>query len=85
VSEALKPGGAFGLVCFAPEGGSGRTDEDVYAQGSLGWGLGYDESRLREIWGAGFDIQIFRRMREHPPGANVVGKGFLWTMLMQRH
>jgi cyclopropane fatty-acyl-phospholipid synthase-like methyltransferase len=85
VSNALKPGAAFGLVCFTPEGGSGRTDDDVYAQGSLGWGLGYDESRLREIWGSAFDIQIFRRMREQPPDADVVGKGFLWTMLLQRH
>ena len=84
VSNALKPRAAFGLVCFAPEGGSGRTDDEVYAQGSLGWGLGYDESRLRETWGVAFDIQIFRRMRELPSNAGAVGKGFLWAMLAQR-
>ena len=84
VSKALKPGASFGLVCFTPEGGSGRTDDEVYAQGSLGWGLGYDESRLREIWGSAFDIQIFRRMRELAPDGDVVGKGFLWAMLSQR-
>lgn len=84
VLNALKPGAAFGLVCFTPEGGSGRTDEDVYAQGSLGWGLGYDERNLRQIWGAAFDIQIFRRMREHTSSADVFGKGFLWAMLSQR-
>ena len=84
VSKALKPGAAFGLVCFAPEGGSGRTDDEVYAQGSLGWGLGYDEAALREIWGEAFDIQIFRRMRELPPGEDVVGKEFLWVMLSRR-
>jgi SAM-dependent methyltransferase len=85
VSNALKPGAAFGLVCFTPEGGSGRTDDDVYAQGSLGWGLGYDEARLREIWREAFDIQIFRRMRELPSNAGIVGKGFLWTLLLRRH
>jgi SAM-dependent methyltransferase len=84
VSNALKPGAAFGLVCFTPEGGSGRSDEEVYAQGSLGWGLGYDQASLRQIWGAAFDIQIFRRMREYPASADVVGKGFLWAMLSQR-
>lgn len=85
VTKALKPGAAFGLVCFTPEGGSGRTDEEVYAQGSLGWGLGYDEPKLRQIWEAALDIQIFRRMREQPAGADVFGKEFLWAMLSQRH
>lgn len=84
VSNALKPAAAFGLVCFTPEGGSGRTDDDVYAQGSLGWGLGYDEARLRKIWGAAFDIQIFRRMRELPSCADSFGEGFLWVMLSRR-
>ncbi len=85
VSSALKPAATFGLVCFTPEGGSGRTDDDVYAQGSLGWGLGYDEARLRKIWGAAFDIQIFRRMRELPSNAESFGKGFLWAMLSRRN
>lgn len=84
VSDALKPGAALGLVCFTPEGGSGRTDAEVYAQGSLGWGLGYDEPRLRQIWGAAFDIQVFRRMREYAANADVFGKEFLWAMLSQR-
>jgi len=84
VASALKPGAALGLVCFTPEGGSGRTDEEVYAQGSLGWGLGYDEPGLRQIWGGAFDIQIFRRMREHPSSADVFGKEFLWAMFSQR-
>ena len=84
VSRALKPGAAFGLVCFTPEGGSGRSDEEVYAKGSLGWGLGYDESSLRRIWGGDFDIQSVRHMREYPASAELFGKGFLWVMLAQR-
>lgn len=84
VWRALKPGAGVGLVCFTPEAGSGRTDDEVYAEGSLGWGLGYDEARLREIWGATFNVEIFRRMRELPSDANVFGKGFLWSMLSRR-
>lgn len=84
VSNALKPGAAFGLVCFTPEGGSGRTDDDVYAQGSLGGGLGLDERSLHEIWGAAFDIQILRRMREQPASSDLFGRGCLWVMLSQR-
>jgi ribosomal protein S18 acetylase RimI-like enzyme len=80
VARALKPGGMFGLVCFTPEGGSGYSDEDVYSRKSLGWGLGYDEARLRQIWGERFDIEVFRRMREQPPGASLFGRDFLWAM-----
>lgn len=84
VADALKPGGLFGLVCFAPEGGSGMTDAEVYERGTLGGGLGYDEERLREIWSADFEILELRRMRELPPGDALFGRGFLWTLLARR-
>lgn len=84
VASALKPGGAFGLVCFTPEGGSGYSDEEVYRRNSLGGGLGYDEKRLRQIWGEAFDILSVRRMQELPKGADLFGRSFLWTMLARR-
>jgi len=84
VSSALKPGGAFGLVCFTPDGGNNFSDDQVYERGSLGWGLGYDEERLRQLWGAAFDIRVFRQMRNQPEGAELFGKDFLWTMLARR-
>ena len=84
VASALKPGGAFGLVCFAPEGGSGYTDEEVVRNRSLGGGLGYDEARLRQIWGGAFDVRSVRRMRELPRGAPLFGKDFLWVLLATR-
>jgi SAM-dependent methyltransferase len=84
VARALRPGGLFGLTCFTPEGGNELSDEEVYEQGSLGWGLGYDEARLREIWGTAFDVRELRRMREQPGGAGLFGKDFLWAVLMQR-
>jgi len=36
VTNALKPGGWFGLACFRPEGGSGHTDQEVYERRSMG-------------------------------------------------
>jgi SAM-dependent methyltransferase len=80
VTAGLKPGGAFGLVCFAPEGGSGYSDDDVYAHGSLGGGLGYDEARLRSFWAPSLDIECLRRMHEQDGSAGLFGKSFLWVM-----
>ncbi len=84
VAQALRPGGVLGLVCFAPEGGSGLSDEQVYQQGSLGGGLGYDEDRLREIWSASFEIDSVRRMHAHDPGSDVFGRSELWALLARR-
>lgn len=84
IARALKPGGTLGLVCFAPEGGSGYSDEEVYLRQSLGGGLGYDEARLREIWQADFHVESLRRMREHAFGAELFGKDFLWALLARR-
>lgn len=84
VTRALKPGGAFGLVCFGPEGGSGLSDGEVYAQGSLGGGLGYTQAQLREIWSPLLSIVSLRTMREHSVDERVFGKAFLWTMLARK-
>jgi SAM-dependent methyltransferase len=81
VAQALKPGGHFGLVCFAPEGGSGYTDEQVYQEGSLGGGLGYSGATLREFWGKHLKVVELRRMNEAALGSGTFGKNFLWAML----
>ena len=65
VAAALKPDGVFGLVCFAPDGGSGYSDAEVYDRASMGGGLGYTDARLREIWSELFDVESIRRMRDH--------------------
>lgn len=84
LTAALKPSGAFGLVCFAPEAGSGLTDQEVYEQRTLAGGLGYTEASLRAIFSRHFQIASLRRMREVPPDCQVFGKDFLWTALMRR-
>ena len=84
ISGALAPGGALGLVCFTPEGGSGYSDEEVYAKRSLGGGLGYSETQLRDAWSAGLQVSTLRRMRESEPDSGLFGKAFLWSMLAFR-
>lgn len=85
VAAALRAGGAFGLVCFAPEGGSGLSDDQVYEQHSLGGGLGYDEQRLRDIWSGAFRIASLRRMRERDASSGLFGRRDLWAMLAYRN
>ena len=84
VAGALKPGGWFGLTCFRPEGGSGLSDDEVYARRSLGGGLGYTQERLREIWSHGFQIRALRQMRKPAPGTPLFGEPFLWVLLASK-
>jgi SAM-dependent methyltransferase len=84
VSGALAAGGAFGLVCFKPEAGSGYSDEDVYERRSLGGGLGYSESRLRAIWSRSLQVSVLRTMREPAPQSGLFGRAFLWALLAHR-
>jgi SAM-dependent methyltransferase len=85
VARALRPGGRFGLACFRPEGGSGRTDQEVYEQGGLGGGLGYSEDRLRELWSRPpFSVRVLRQMTEPDEGQPVFGVSFLWALLAEK-
>jgi 2-polyprenyl-3-methyl-5-hydroxy-6-metoxy-1,4-benzoquinol methylase len=84
VARLLKPGGCVAMACFTPEGGSGLSDEDVYARKTLGGGLGYTEAQLRAIWGEAFEVLALRPMQAHPKGADLFGLAFLWVMLAQK-
>lgn len=84
VVDALKPGGWFGLTCFRPEGGSGHSDEEVYAHRSMGGGLGYSEERLREIWSQGLQVRAIRQMVQQDAGSGLFGVDFLWVLLVQK-
>ena len=84
VVDALKPGNWFGLTCFRPEGGSGYSDEEVYAHRSLGGGLGYSEQRLREIWSQGLQVRVMRQMAQPGAGSGLFGVDFLWVLLAQK-
>ena len=80
VRRALRNGGAFGLVCFTAEGGSGLDDRTVYEQRTLGGGLGYAPDQLRALW-EGMSIVVQRPMRTTAPGERLFGQGTLSTLL----
>jgi SAM-dependent methyltransferase len=84
VTEALAPGGWFGLTCFRPEGGSGYSDDEVYERRSLGGGLGYTEERLREIWSRGLEVHSIRRMAKPGAESGLFGEPFLWSLLARK-
>lgn len=84
VVRALRPGGCLAMVCFAPEGGSGLSDAQVYEQGSLGGGLGYSEAQLRAHWQGPLQIERLRRMRTQAAGSALFGRDFLWGMLARK-
>lgn len=84
VARLLKPGGAFGLVCFRPEAGSGFSDDEVYRRRSLGGGLGYSEAELRALWSPALRLESIEPMREMPAGADSFGRAFLWVCLARK-
>ncbi|MCI3922999.1 class I SAM-dependent methyltransferase [Paenibacillus sp. TRM 82003] len=84
VTHALKPGGLFGLVCFAAGAmGADLTDWAVYRERSLKGGLGYSEEKLAAIFRAFEPIEL-RRMRSVEQPSDVFGESFLWTALFRK-
>ncbi|WNS41345.1 class I SAM-dependent methyltransferase [Paenibacillus sp. MMS20-IR301] len=84
VDRMLKPGGYFGLTCFAAGSmGAEITDWEVYRQRSMRGGLGYTEEKLKTIF-SGLELIRFRRMRETAPGEELFGEAFLWTALFRK-
>jgi hypothetical protein len=72
------------VTCFAPEGGSGLTDLQVYERRSTGYGLGYTDAQLRQLWSREFDVQLLRRMVKPPTGSGLFGETFLWVLFAQK-
>ncbi|CAM3589219.1 Methyltransferase [Paenibacillus lactis] len=84
LNTCLKPGGFFGLVCFAAGGmGAEMSDWDVYRERSLKGGLGYTEEKLRDIFKS-FESVEFRRMRSMEQPGPLFGESFLWTALFRK-
>lgn len=84
VNKGLKPGGHFGLVCFALGSmGADMTDWEVYRQRSLRGGLGYTEEKLKAIF-QDFEVIELRRMQKMEPPSPFFGESFLWTALFRK-
>jgi SAM-dependent methyltransferase len=83
LDRLLRPGGCFGLTCFAPGGGSDLPDAEFYRERSLRGGLSYPPEALREIFRGLEEVEL-RPMREEEPDSPRYGKDFLGTALFRR-
>jgi SAM-dependent methyltransferase len=69
IHQALKPGGYFGLTCFAPGftemgGALDHSDWEVYRERSMKGGQAYSKEKLLEIMGDAFELVELRPMKE---------------------
>ncbi|KKO51808.1 class I SAM-dependent methyltransferase [Paenibacillus sp. DMB20] len=89
LDNALKPGGYFGLTCFAPGfGGLGGPDHDmtdweVYETGTMRGGLSFTREKLDYLLLDSFDNVEFRSMAEQK-STKAFGVPFLWTSLWRK-
>lgn len=90
VVGALKPGGFFGLTCFATghggEGGPVRdmTDWDVYREGTMNGGLAFTERKLQQLFSGRLRNVQMRKMKPLPAESGLFGVSFLWTSLWMK-
>jgi SAM-dependent methyltransferase len=82
IQRALKLGGIFAMVCFAPGGGSDYSDLEVYEKRSMGGGLSFTEESLEKIFSNQFHNIHIRKMKELPESGGAFGKEFLWAIKM---
>jgi SAM-dependent methyltransferase len=90
IRTSLKPGGFFGITCFAPgypnEGGPVRhmTDWDVYRDRTMNGGLAFTEEKVRELFSDDFENVEFRAMKQMNETDDVFGVRFLWASLWRK-
>ena len=81
----LKPGGHFGLACFAagtgdPDSGTEVPDAQLYRDRSLHGGLAYTPDELRRLFGGYTEVEL-RPMRA---GTGLFGVPFLLAGLFRK-
>lgn len=84
LERVLRPGGYFGLACFAAgQMGSEAPDEQLYREGTVHRGLAFTPEALRAIFADFAEIEL-RPMRPQPSDAAVFGEPYLLTALFRR-
>ncbi|WP_308161049.1 class I SAM-dependent methyltransferase [Cellulomonas sp. GbtcB1] len=90
LERTVRPGGRFGIACFAAgddghdeRGGTGADDVDLYREGGLGGGLAYAADDLRRAFGWLDEVEL-RRMRPAVDAGDAFGADFLWAGLFRR-
>jgi SAM-dependent methyltransferase len=86
--KVLRPGGKFGLTCFAPgcdEGTSGHiSDWEVYRGLSMKGGLSFSEEKLKDLFNSHFKLIEFRGMKEIDKDENTFGVPFISVSLWEK-
>ncbi|WP_064092303.1 class I SAM-dependent methyltransferase [Rossellomorea aquimaris] len=88
VMSVLKPGGHFGLTCFAADdeddrNGTTQSDWDVYRNWSMKGGMAYSKEKLEKIF-QDFELIEMRRMNHSSDPNQEFGLSFLWACLFQK-
>ncbi|RUT44416.1 class I SAM-dependent methyltransferase [Paenibacillus anaericanus] len=89
LNKALKPGGYFGLSCFAPGfaeigGALDTTDWEVYRERNMKGGQAYSEEQLKILFQDYFDCVEYRVMTECSESEEKFGVPFLGTSLWRK-
>ncbi|MCJ8010786.1 class I SAM-dependent methyltransferase [Paenibacillus sp. KQZ6P-2] len=90
IYSGLKPGGYFGLTCFAPGFGDvggpefNLSDWDVYEVNSMKGGLAFTEEKIRYLLSDYFECIELRMMNEMDKDSDLFGVPFLWTSLWRK-
>jgi cyclopropane fatty-acyl-phospholipid synthase-like methyltransferase len=85
IRGALKSGGIFAMVCFAPGGGSDYSDSEVYEKRSMGGGLSFTKESLEKIFSKQFHNIHIRKMKELSDRNGAFGKDFLWVVKIKKN
>ncbi|WP_180361719.1 class I SAM-dependent methyltransferase [Paenibacillus sp. BGI2013] len=90
IHNALRPGGYFGMTCFAPGFGDiggpeiVMNDWQVYQEKSMRGGLAFTEEKLRYMLEDGFECVEFRAMKSLEQHEPYFGVPFLWATLWRK-
>ena len=84
LNRLLKPGGYFGLTCFAwGEGCAEEIDDWAYYDQRFNAGLAFQKERLETLFRPHFEIMEIRKYRNGVPGT-IQGLQFMWVCLFRR-
>jgi SAM-dependent methyltransferase len=84
LERTLRPGGAFGLVCFAWGAmGSEAPDASFYDERKLSGGVAYRGEDLRRLFDW-MELVELRRMEQQDQSSLSFGESFLWAGLFVR-
>lgn len=83
LKKILKPGGYFGLVCFAwGDDCADEVDDWEFYQQRRRVGVAFSKERLIELFAPHFEIVEIRRYRNKVPDT-IQGLDFMWTCLFR--